>query len=161
MLILILGHDNFHTYSNWFIIHKSFERSTLYLLSYGERYWTAIVCLVSVQLFLWSTGHTTDSLLQKLADICSYFTVIVAAVTTHPLLHSSQIWRFFLHWFLRQGKYHLHDSAVRIVWHLRFSQWCLVQYEVCLHFPVVAVGILSRTCTKSLPSVCQQTDCGL
>jgi hypothetical protein len=93
MLLLILDHDNLHTYSNWFIIHKSSERCTLYRLSCGEHQWTAISCLVSVQLFLWLTGHPTDRFLEKLADICSYFTVIVAAVTIHPLLHCSEIWR--------------------------------------------------------------------
>ena len=89
-----------------------------------------------------------------------YFTVIVAAVTTHRLLQCSQIWRLSLHRFVRHEKYHVHDIAVRILRYLRFSQRCLVQYEVCLHFLCCRRRVLSRTGTKSLPSVCQQTDWG-
>jgi hypothetical protein len=69
------------------------------------------------------------------ADICSYLTVIIAAITTHPLLHSSEICRFFVHRFVRHGKHYFHDNEVRILRHFSFSKRCLVQYEVCLHFP--------------------------
>jgi hypothetical protein len=89
-----------------------------------------------------------------------YFTVIVAVVPTHPLLQCSQIWRLFLHRFLPHGKYHFHDNVVRILRYLRFSQRCLFQYEVCLHFLYCRRRVLSRTVTKSVPSIYQQTDCG-